>query len=568
MTDRPENGLRPDTSGLSEARLKHIFNAVLEGIVVIDPHGIITEINDSALQMFGYSRTELTGHDCSLLMPRQIAAEHDGYLSKYMRTGEKHILREPRRVFGRRKNGEEFPIRIAVNETLVNDSCSFIAVIEDVSLSVQTEKALREAKEAAEAASQLKSDFLARMSHELRTPLNAILGHAQLLGAGLNMHGEATLDKATINEHTNRIMQSGWHLLSLIEEVLDLAKVEAGREQVALEPVSLEPVLRSCQEQLQYQADKHGISLQPKLMPDRDVRVMAEPRRLRQVLLNLLSNGINYNRAKGEVQIRVRPTTPGRVVIEVHDTGRGMSPEQLQQLFQPFVRFIRPGDTIAGAGVGLALCRRLVENMNGRIEVSSEPNKGSIVSVELDEAPQDIVSARPSIGSQNLGLLVTKAVDRDPSAPVTAAPQRRPADGKPVHPVELDSTQRKPAPARILYIEDTPANFEIVHMYLELQGGYLVECAEDGETGLQMAISAPPDLILLDMSLPGMQGMDVKRHLAKDPATMSIPVVALTAAAMNREVDAAMVAGFSDYLTKPVRLARLKGVIDKLLARA
>ena len=570
--NQPSAGTPSDESPNGhEARLKHIFDAVLEGIVVIDSHGIITEINQSALQMFGYASDELLGRNCSLLMPAAIAAQHDHYLSQYEQTGEKHILREPRRVLARRRNGEEFPIHIAVNETRTAQTRIYTAVIRDITNALQTEKALSDAKEAAEAASQLKSDFLANMSHELRTPLNAILGHAQLLGAEQNIRGETVLDKASVSEHADRIMQSGWHLLGLIEEVLDLAKVESGTEKVVLEPVSLAPLLRSCREQLQYQADKHGVSLQPTRMPERDIRVMAEPRRLRQVLMNLLSNAIKYNHAGGSVTVRVGPGGAGRILIEIQDTGRGMSTEQLQQLFQPFIRFTRPDETITGSGVGLALSRRLVENMNGCIRVSSEPGKGSSFSVELDEAvpgaSTDQASVEP-VNRESTPVSASPAASAPAiaSSDATALPQQ-PADENLLAPDEQDASGLEIAPAHILYIEDTPANFEIVHMYLGLQGGYIVEGAEDGETGLKLAQESPPDLILLDMSLPGMHGLDVKKQLAAQSITASIPVVALTAAAMTREVDAAMEAGFSDYLTKPVRLARLKEVVDKLLTR-
>ena len=554
-----------------EARLKHIFDAVLEGIVVIDSHGIITEINQSALQMFGYSSDELLGRNCSLLMPAAIKTQHDHYLSQYERTGEKHILREPRRVLARRRNGEEFPIHIAINDTRTPEARIYTAVIRDITKALQTEKALSDAKEAAEATSQLKSDFLANMSHALRTPLNAILGHAQLLGAEQNIRGTTALDTASVSEHADRIMQSGWHLLGLIEEVLDLAKVESGAEKVLLEPVPLAPLLRSCREQLQYQADKHGVNLQPTPMPELDLRVMAEPRRLRQVLMNLLSNAIKYNHVGGSVTVRVGSGGARRILIEIQDTGRGMSTEQLQQLFQPFIRFTRPDETITGSGVGLALSRRLVENMNGCIRVSSEPGKGSSFSVELDEAVPGASTTQACVEPLNRE---STRVSANPAAsapaiaspPATARPQQ-PADETPLAPDAQDASGLEIAPAHILYIEDTAANFEIVHMYLGLQGGYIVEGAADGETGLKLAQQSPPDLILLDMSLPGMHGLDVKKQLAAQSITASIPVVALTAAAMTREVDAAMEVGFSDYLTKPVRLARLKEVVEKLLAR-
>jgi PAS domain S-box-containing protein len=548
----------------NETRLKQIFNSVLEGVIVIDSQGVITEINDAALSMFGYSRATLIGTDVSVLMPEKVGAAHATYLERYQQGGNPWMLTTPRRVIARRRDGSEFPIRIAVSETKMSQSRLYTAVIQDISVAEQTERSLLKAKEAAEAANQLKSEFLANMSHELRTPLNAILGHAQLMNVGLDAQDQsAGLEREEVKEHSNQIMQSGWHLLSLIEEVLDLSKIESGISDIELQTVDLHAIVQACQVQQQVLAAKSDVQLlDSDFVPGTEL-IRADARRIRQVLINLLSNAIKYNRPKGTVQILVRPAGPRRVAIEVRDTGRGMTGEQLSQLFRPFVRFVQTGEVIEGSGIGLALSRRLIEQMNGTLTVRSEPHVGSSFVVEMDAASTDQLSDQDALSVETTPRAQSTSVAADDATSLASELDSGAAQASPQ---ELEGSRvaddDRP-PLRVLYIEDTPANYEVVRLFLEMRGGFVIQNAADGETGLRVASETQPDLILLDMSLPGMQGMEVRQKLAQSAQTASIPVIALSAVATREDIDLALEAGFTDYLTKPVRLSKLGQILEK-----
>jgi signal transduction histidine kinase len=393
-----------------------------------------------------------------------------------------------------------------------------------------------------ERANRAKTEFLTHMSHELRTPLNAILGHAQLLGAEFGSAGGSSAgDHVAVREHVDRIMAAGWHLLGLIEEVLDLTKIEAGATPLERVPVSVPRLLEDCLSQLGAMAAAAKVRLESPVI-DMDAQwIAADMLKLRQVMLNLISNAIKYNVAGGSVAVSAR-RSQDRVRLEVRDTGRGMTPDQLDRLFQPFTRFVRRGEVIQGSGVGLALSKRLVEAMSGQLFVASQPAKGSVFAVELEaSAPAgwDAADAAPARPSQ-------------PESVVSAPSRDDPA----------------PLPLRVLYIEDTKTNFEIVRLYLSRQQGYEVLGAEDGERGLEVARREVPDVILLDVNLPGIDGIEVKARLAADPRTATIPVVALSAGALKTDIDRALKAGFVEYLTKPLRLPRLMETLERIGPRS
>jgi signal transduction histidine kinase/CheY-like chemotaxis protein len=404
----------------------------------------------------------------------------------------------------------------------------------------QRQAHLQELAASEERANRAKTEFLTHMSHELRTPLNAILGHAQLLGAEFRSAGDSAGERVAVREHVDRIMAAGWHLLGLIDEVLDLTKIEAGGTSLDRAAVAVPPLLDDCLAQLDAMAAASSIRLRAPVVEPGAAWVAADLQKLRQVLLNLVSNAIKYNVAGGEVSTMAR-RVEDRIRIEVKDTGRGLTLDQIDRLFQPFTRFLRRGEVIQGSGVGLALSKRLVEAMSGRLLVTSEPGKGSVFAVELAVAS----APAPAVPGP---LADPSAVSAPPAADAT--PAREPAEAA-------------PRLIRVLYIEDTKTNFEIVRLYLARQQGYEVSGAEDGERGLAMARRDQPDVILLDINLPGMDGIEVKTMLAADPRTASIPVIALSAAALKTDIDRALRAGFVEYLTKPLRLPRLSEALDR-----
>jgi signal transduction histidine kinase/ActR/RegA family two-component response regulator len=384
---------------------------------------------------------------------------------------------------------------------------------------------LERAIDEAQRANQAKSAFLSSMSHELRTPLNAILGFAQILNSEAL---PATEEQK--REFASHIVKAGRHLLTLINEILDLAKVESGAVTLSIEPVELEELLAECRLMVEPLAAERGIRV---LFPDScDATVRADRTRLKQVMLNLLSNAIKYNREGGAVVLVVAPgAAPDRVRLSVQDTGLGLAPAQLDALFQPFNRLGQENGAQEGSGIGLVVTRRLLELMGGEIGVSSSPGVGSVFSIELDAA------SAPGL-----------APGAWPAA--TAAPGAADGDGQ---------------PHLLLYVEDNPANLRLVQELVRMRADLRLLAAPDARLGIELARAHRPEIILMDLNLPGISGAQALRVLREDPDTSAIPVIALTANAMPRDVERGLAAGFFRYLTKPIDIAVFNEAIDSTL---
>ena len=389
---------------------------------------------------------------------------------------------------------------------------------------------VRQEREIALRESAAKSKFLARMSHELRTPLNAVLGFTQLL------QSEEAGDDAASQSRQRRLQHigsAGQHLLALITEVLDLSGVEGGELRVTLEPVALQEIVEQTLPLLGPAADDRGVRVELGAL---DFAVMAQPTRLRQVLLNLLSNAVKFNRQGGKVRIAAQ-RQGDTVRVQVSDTGRGMSQDQLRQLFEPFNRLgaeSPAADATEGTGIGLAIVKALMERMGGSVQVHSRQGEGSVFELHLTAANPDSLTARP-----------------DP-APVAAA-----AD-----------TPKPPARHHsVLYIEDNPVNAMIISELLARRNDVSLHIAIDGADGVRQALALLPDLILLDMQLPDCDGFEVLSRLRAQAATADIPCVALSANAMQEDIARALAAGMADYWTKPldfrVFTASLNAQLDK-----
>jgi signal transduction histidine kinase/CheY-like chemotaxis protein len=384
---------------------------------------------------------------------------------------------------------------------------------------------LEEARASAEHANQGKSAFLSSMSHELRTPLNAILGFNQLLASDAK-----PMTDARRKEFTGFISKAGKHLLELINEILDLAKVESGQLRLSLEPVNLAEIMADCQAMIE------PLGLQRKLMmtfpKDPAYILLADRTRLKQILLNLLSNAIKYNRDSGILSVACTPGEGRRVRISIHDSGMGLDAEKLNALFQPFNRLGQESGVEEGTGIGLVVTKRLVELMRGTIGVTSTVGVGSVFWIELH------------------------AIDPVPSV-----------DG--IGRVEPPA-QRAPLPQRagmstLLYIEDNPANLRLIEEIILLIPGLRLLSAPDAHLGLQLARAHLPDLILMDLHLPGMGGIEALKVLRADPATAAIPVIAVTASAMPRDIEAGIESGFASYVTKPIDIDQFTQAINSAL---
>ncbi|MDP2828910.1 MAG: PAS domain S-box protein [Sulfuricellaceae bacterium] len=388
----------------------------------------------------------------------------------------------------------------------------------DVSERFEREASLRAAKEVAEQANQAKSIFLSSMSHELRTPMNAILGFAQLL----KMQNSMTEDQG---ENVEEILKAGRHLLALINEVLDLSKIEAGHLDLFLEQVSCCEITRESLNLVRSIAERHGIQLLEENVMHCPVMFQTDRTRMRQIVINLLTNAIKYNRPGGTVTLRLVPGQDGCARIVVTDTGLGLTPEQQSELFQPFQRLNAAQSGIEGNGIGLAISKQLIEAMGGRIGVDSMLGVGSTFWVELPcmETPADMAWTSMATGFGGKDI------------PEASASEPR---------------------ATILYIEDNPANARLMEQIIALQPSWKLVCVHTPELGLEWALGNIPDLILLDINLPGMNGFQVLKRLQAMPTIASIPVMAVTANAMPRDIERGLAAGFREYLTKPLDLSR------------
>jgi PAS domain S-box-containing protein len=400
----------------------------------------------------------------------------------------------------------------------------------DITVRKEAEAEIRLAKVQAEAANHAKSDFLSRMSHELRTPLNAILGFGQLLEMGDLTKGQ----KSSVSH----ILSGGRHLLDLINEVLDLSKIEAGRMDLSLEPVKLQTTLGELLTLVQPLADERKVRIVDGIQSKAPLFLMADQQRLKQVFLNLLSNGIKYNREGGEVRVEAwmvgaANDTGAHVIVEVIDNGIGIAAGQLNQMFTPFERLGAEQTRIEGTGLGLALSKRLLGLMGAEISVRSQQGIGTTFAVTFRAAP-------------------------DPEAPAILPPAEVP---------EL-VVPRNDGQTTILYIEDNLSNFELVAMMFAGRDDVRLIEAMQGGIGLELAREIRPDLILCDLHLPDISGKEVMQRLRADDRTSAIPVIIVSADAMPRQAQALRDAGAAEYCTKPFNVRELLGMIDRTLDRA
>lgn len=705
--------LQTQQSTENHARYAAIIENAAAGILRIDGYGHVLQLNDSALQMLGYAREEVLGRNVKMLMPERWASQHDGYLSAYQTTGEKHVIGIGREVAALHKDGTHIPVHLAVSE-VQNDgdpsvpaSREFIGILSDLRAVVAAreraqherallqvlhrgltdyhallsgnnlwqflQKALKElthseyaligevieregvpalkihaisdlawneptrqlmqklrdgemflskpssmlgrvfasgetvisndmlrdvrggalpeghpvlkrylgvpiidrgevigmyaianaahdyddalvewlepfnstcallinlyrqlseqqrfteelkaARDLAESSSKAKTEFLSSMSHELRTPLNAILGFAQLLGNG----------KQPLNErqqrHTEQILRSGQHLLNLINEVLDLARIESGHTKVSLESIKLQEVIDDSLEIVRALAVNQNVSLQVHFDKGQDCFVLADYTRLKQILINLLSNAIKYNRAGGSV-ILACELDAETVHISVSDTGIGISAEQIDMLFEPFNRLGAEHGSIDGAGVGLALTRKLARLMQADIAVQSVAGEGSVFAFDL-----------PVLSSWDMQNGVSGAVG-------------------------ANTDRQQPKQHQVLYIEDNPESQRLMEELCSEMDSVQLQCARSAEAGFELACSEQPSLIVLDIDLPGMNGFQAGRMLKNNPLTTKIPLLALSASCSAQDKQQAKDLGFAGFYSKPFNLDALTQHIQKLL---
>jgi signal transduction histidine kinase/ActR/RegA family two-component response regulator len=424
------------------------------------------------------------------------------------------------------KDGSRFPAIVSI--TALRDDhnaiIGYLLIGTDNSVRKRVESELNAAMAAAEKANRAKTDFLSGMSHELRTPLNAILGFAQLMESG------SPPPTPPQKRNLEQILKAGWYLLELINEILDLALIESGKLTMSREPVSLAEVLLECRAMVEPQAQKRNISMAfPQFKTP--CFVNADRTRIKQVLINILFNAIKYNKPGGEVAVECTLSAPDSIRISVRDTGPGLEPEQLTQLFQPFNRLGRESSSEEGTGIGLVVTKRLIDLMGGAIGAESAVGVGSVFWIELCSAEAPQLAARET-----------------EYAPLT---QALPSAGTPRH--------------TLLYVEDNPANLELVEQLIARRTDLHLISAVDGNLGIEFARAYQPEVILMDINLPGISGIEAMKILHADPSTGHIPIIALSANAIPRDIERGLNAGFFSYLTKPIKVNEFMEALDMAL---
>ncbi len=508
----------------SGAQMRAMLDTFPGYIGVLDAEFAYSYANDRLVALIGKPRTDIIGQP----MRKVLGEERFELLAPVLRQllGGATITSETEYAAAPHREHLWLQVTYASGRDAVTGQPNYYAFGVDISARKAAEAALIAAKDEAERANRAKSQFISSMSHELRTPMNAILGFGQLLAADptqpLAPHQHA---------YVHEILRGGQHLLSLINEVLDLAQVETGKLRISLEPVRVDELLNECFGLLQPIARDSGIGV---VVDDTACAclVHADRTRLKQVLLNLLSNAIKYNRSAGQVRVVCR-TDADNVRIEVTDTGPGLDAGQRARLFQAFERLDAGSTPVEGAGLGLVLSKRLVDAMHGEIGLESEVGVGSTFWIRLPRAAEPVPAANPA-----------------PAAPMSA-PAAAPG-----------------ATRTVLYIEDNPVNMLLMEAMLAHIAGLRVLTAPLPGLGLQMARDERPDLILLDIQLPGMDGYEVLRRLRAEPANRAVPVIAVSANAMPADVDRGIAAGFADYLTKPLDMSRLIASVGAVLTAA
>ena len=493
---------------------RSLFESNIDALMTTDPSGIITDVNNQMEEITERTRDELIGAPFKSHFTDPERAE----------AGIKLVLSQKRvtnyELTVRARSGKETVV--SFNATTFYDRDrrlqGVFAAARDVTERIILDQALQEknvelesARSVAEKANRAKSEFLSSMSHELRSPLNAILGFAQLI--------ESDSPPPTPNqqEAIAQILQAGWHLLTLIDEILDLAKVEASQVPMSREPVSLADVLLECEGMIEPQAQQRGIRMS---FPEGDIPyfVLADRTRVKQVIINLLSNAIKYNMRQGAVEVSCAERAPGRVRVSIKDTGAGLSSEQMPQLFQAFNRLGQEAGGVEGTGIGLVVAKQLVELMGGEIGEESSVGAGSTFWFELLSVAEPLLLAEGGGAAE---------------APRPRAP-------------------REEGPHTLLYVEDNPANLRLVEQIIARHPDIRLLTAVDGDEGIERARASRPDVILMDINLPGIDGFEALRILRSDAATAQIPVLAISANAMPCDVQKSQEAGFFRYITKPI----------------
>jgi PAS domain S-box-containing protein len=544
-SDVPEGSATGLQRQIAPAKADALRTAILTSasfsIIATDEKGVIQLFNVGAERMLGYQACDVVNrimpsdmHDQAEVQARarDLSAEFGKPIApgfEAMAFKASRGIEDTYELTYIHRNGARFPAIVSI--TALRDErggvIGYLLIGADNSAQKRVESELVHATAAAEKANRAKSEFLSNMSHELRTPLNAILGFAQLMEAG-------TPEPVPAQQRSiQQILRAGWYLLELINEILDLALIESGKLVLSQEPVLLGAVLLECRAMIEPQAEVRGLVMD---FPHFDIPcfVSADRTRLKQVLINLLANAVKYNREGGTLTVSCQIEAQKSVRISIADSGVGLTPEQVAQLFQPFNRIGKEAGVEEGTGIGLVVSKRLVKLMDGTIGAHSVVGTGSVFWIELALAAAPLREAHDS-----------------PDAAM--APPLRSA-GAPRN--------------TLLYVEDNPANLELVQQIVARRTGLHMLSAGNAQAGVVLARASLPDVILMDINLPGISGFEALKILRADPRTVGIPVIALSANALPRDIARGLQAGFCDYLVKPIDIEHFMDALNAAMAKA
>ena len=509
----------------NERRLYTVLNTVEDGIITINEQGIIDSYNPAAKKIFQYEVEEIIGKNINILMEENFKENHDNHINHYIKSGQSKLLGKGRYLTGRKKNGQLVPLEITISDTALDGRHMIIGAVRDISKQVAIEAALTDAKLQADSANNSKSEFLSNMSHELRTPLNAIIGFTQLLQMDKNLP-----DKQ--QEYLKEVFTAGDHLLGLINDVLDLTRIEIGQILLKPQQIILNELISACISITLPMALKRQITIEFETDEKILTKVYTDNTRLKQIILNLLSNAVKYNFDGGNIRVYTDKISEQSIRIHVEDSGVGISQSHINELFKPFVRLNSEDSGIEGTGIGLTITRELVELLDGNIYVDSIEGKGSHFWIEIPVSQH----GNETTESQQITNII-------------------------------DINNEKQKDSTILYIEDNSANLMLIEHFFESLDNLKLITAINGEQGLQEAITNIPDIILLDINLPDISGYDVLCNLKKNASTKHIPVIAVTAKAMQNDIDKGLSQEFTEYVTKPVDLKKLQSIINLVLQK-
>jgi len=499
---------------ISESRFRSVAQTARDAIVTTDGEGRIVTWNRSATSMFGYSENDIRGSQLMNLFTET---------TLNWQTDEFKVVE----MTGERSDGDEIPMEISKSNWQVGDEDYFTFIIRDNRRRKQHEKSLRQAKALAENSNQAKTEFLSAMSHELRTPLNSILGFSQLLKINLKEPLTSTQESSVVN-----IIKGGRYLLELINDILDLAKIEAGKVTLSMQSIKADQILRECTSYVSHLAEARKITL---VTADFTGECLfADYMRLKQTLLNLLTNAIKYGRQGGRVTVDGTRITGNLMRIFVTDDGIGIAENRQHELFLPFSRLGAETTEVEGTGIGLSVTKKLAQMMGGNVGFESVEAKGSKFWIDI---PLFIQSA--STANSPLDTLVK--------------PKRK------------EKTSLGSVHGKVLYVEDNRANLKLMEQVVAKMVKPALISAKDAETGIELANRDKPSLIFMDINLPGMSGLEALRVLKGNKLTAHIPIIAMSAAALPQNIEEGLKSGFLRYLTKPIDIDEVIEIIEQIV---